>query len=54
MQFTTSFQFVRKKDNTPTYFKGDGERFINEQTLKLFASVCYVVNMEIKPAMDLL
>ena len=48
VKLLTTFKLVRKKDNSPVCFKQDGERFSDEQSLKLFASMDYQVQMDIK------
>eukprot|EP00111_Clytia_hemisphaerica_P018369 TCONS_00054318-protein len=53
-QFKASFTISRDKDDTPACFKQDGERFTNEQTLKLYSAADYTVKMEIAPNMELL
>ena len=53
-KFKASFVISRVKDDSPACFKQDGERFTNEQTLKLYSAVDYTVKMEILPNMELL
>ena len=48
VKLITSFKLARKKDNSPVCYKQDGERFSDEQTLKLYASMDYQVQMDIK------
>lgn len=54
VKLTAKFKLSRKKDNSPACFKKDGDRFSDEQTLKLYACVDYQVKMDIDQSMELL
>jgi len=49
-----ALKITKKKDGTPVFYKQDGERFTNQETLKMQTATDYVVKLEITPSIELL
>lgn len=50
--FKLDINITRLKDSSPVFFKIDGERFKETQTLKLQVDTTYRISFEFRPSME--
>ena len=51
--FKLDINITRLEDSSPVFFKIDGERFKETQTLKLQVDTTYRMSFEFRPSMEL-